>query len=153
MMKKLITVFVACLLPLAAMASSQRGTEAEAVAMVERAIAHFNANGLESLLAAVEDTSNADFHDRDLYVFVAGLDSIMLAHGVNPALGGEDIRMFRDATGEHFGVEMTRIATEEGTGWVDYVWANPVTNEQELKRSYIARFGDAYYLGVGVYAE
>ncbi|WP_299964322.1 cache domain-containing protein [uncultured Roseobacter sp.] len=131
-------------------AASEQGTAEEATAMLERAVALYEAEGIDALIAAVSDKSNADFHDRDLYVFVSEIDGNFVAHGVNAALVGRDLSGLTDANGNAFIAEMNEVARSSGEGWVDYHWPNPATGNMEAKSTHIMRFGD-YYAGVGIY--
>ncbi len=74
--------------PRVVLAAGDHGTADEAKAMVEKAVAYLKQVGPEKAFAAFGDKSNKDFHDRDLYVFVRGMDGNTVAHGVNPGMIG-----------------------------------------------------------------
>ncbi len=152
MLKKIFAVLVLALAP-ALSHATPRGTLDEASAMADRAVAYYEANGIDALIAAVQDPENADFHDRDLYVFIGELDGPLVAHGVNPALVGKNLDGLKDTDGLLLFVAMKELATSEGDGWVDYKWTDPSTKKIAQKRSRIVRFGDNFYLGVGAYVE
>ncbi|MEM8753390.1 MAG: cache domain-containing protein [Pseudomonadota bacterium] len=133
--------------------AADRGSREEAVAMLERAEAIYDAQGIDAVVEAVMDQSNSDFHDRDLYVFVFELGGATVAHGAKPALVGKDLTGLRDQDGHQFVKSMLEIAARGETGWVDYKWPNPTTNVVEAKSSYVIPLGDGYAAGVGVYAE
>lgn len=153
MIRRLVVSALFALSFAAAAVAGDYGTRAEAVAMVERAVALYEAEGKDALAAAVADKDNADFHDRDLYVFFIGLDGIYVSHGVNPTLVGRDLRGIRDASGDYFGLRMIDAAARAEPAWVDYVWANPVTGQEEWKSSYVAGIGGQWFVGVGVYLD
>ena len=71
------------LLPTAGFASADKGTADEAKAMVEKAAALLKASGPDKAFEAFNDAANKDFHDRDLYIFVRGMDGNTVAHGAN----------------------------------------------------------------------
>jgi hypothetical protein len=54
-------------------APSEFGSKAEAVAMVKRAQEMFKKDGADATFKAVDDPSNKEFHDRDLYVYIYNL--------------------------------------------------------------------------------
>ena len=102
----------------------------------------------------------AAFNDRkgpyvreDLYVFAVTLDDArFVAMGVNPALVGTEVGAMKDAAGKPIIAEMIALAKSKGSGTVDYVWRNPVTNKVENKHSRIERL-DNYLIGVGYYTR
>ena len=136
-----------------AFAAAQFGTRAEAVAMVERAVELFETQGAEALKEAVADADNPQFHDRDLYVFMIGLDGIYASHGANETLVGQDVRGVKDASGFPVGLRLVEAAHTPEPEWVDYVWNNPVTGEEERKSSCIVTLDDTYFVGVGIYTD
>jgi signal transduction histidine kinase len=48
---------------------------------------------------------------------------------------------------------MIDITENGGTGWVDYKWPNPLTHKIEDKSAYVAKLGENYFVGVGVYSR
>ncbi|MGD9740499.1 MAG: cache domain-containing protein [Bauldia sp.] len=122
-----------------------RGTPAEAQAMAEAAAAFLEANGLD---AAAEAFTNApEWRDRDLYVFVLDADAINLAHGGDPALVGDDIKLLVDPNGVNIGEAIIGV---EDRGWVDYVYRNPENGLDEPKQTYVIHVADVF-VGVGAY--
>lgn len=152
MFKKLGLALAMVLLPLAAVANNY-GSKEDAQAMVERAAALYQESGLDSLIAAVSDSSTGTFHDRDLYVFVFDTEGTTVAHGVNDALVGRNMISLRDVEGHEFVRSFVETAQGKGQGWVDYIWQNPNTKVPERKSSYIVRIDDNLLLGVGVYTQ
>lgn len=150
-MRVLITgLFLACAVTVSAAAPQDFGTRQEAVEMVKRVQAKFQAEGAEATFRAVSDKATPEFHDRDLYPFVYDLHGINVAHGARPALIGKNLISLKDQDGVYLIRSMIVIANEKGAGWIDYKWPNPITDRIEDKSSYIERMGD-YFVGVGVY--
>src|SRR6266436_6542933 len=87
--------------------AQQSGTAAEAKAMFDRAVAALKANETAAL-AAFNDKSNKDYHDRDLYVFCYKMNDGIFTSHVNPAMMGKDVRTIKvgdDPLGERiFGI-------------------------------------------------
>ena len=127
------------------------GTRAEAVAMVKRVQAEFRKAGAEATFKAVDDKSNKTFHDRDLYPFIYDLKGVCVSHGAKPVLIGKHLLDIKDPDGKYLIRDMIKLAKGPGHGWIDYKWPHPLTNKIEDKSSYIAKLGDNYFVGVGIY--
>lgn len=131
---------------------SPHATAIDAQKLLGEAVAFAIKNGLSSANKAFNDTRGPFVRD-DLYVFAVNLDSGKFeAHGMNPAWTGTDARNLHDVEGHALIQEMIDQAKSKGTGVVDYVWRNPVTNAVERKRSFIQRV-DNSLLGVGYYLD
>jgi cytochrome c len=130
--------------------AAEFGTKDEAVAMVKRVQAKFKAEGAEATFKAVSDKSVAEFHDRDLYPFIYDMSGVCVAHGARPALIGKNLITLKDQDGKFLVREMRDIAKDQGKGWFDYKWPNPLNSKIEDKASYVEKMGD-YWVGVGVY--
>lgn len=76
--------------------AADRGTAAEAEAMVKKAVAYIKEKGPEK--AYDEFTNGKQFKDRDLYVIVYDLNGKNLAQGANPKLVGKDLIGLKDPT-------------------------------------------------------
>lgn len=138
--------------PLAFADGASHGSAAEAKAMVERAAAYLQAVGAEKAFTAFMDPANKDFHDRDLYVFVRSMDGNTVAHGVNKAMIGRTSLESKDADGKLYNKAIMETAIKNGSGWVDYRWANPVDRKIEQKSSFVEKVGD-YVIGAGFYKQ
>lgn len=144
-----VLAYLGLLAGVPAIAGSEFGGREEAVAMVKRVQDKFARDGAEATFAAVSDTSVKEFHDRDLYPFIYDLKGVCVAHGVRSVLIGKNLLSLKDQDGKYLIQEMIAIATEKGSGWINYKWPHPVTNKIEDKVSYIEKMGD-YFVGVGV---
>ncbi len=131
--------------------SAAKPTAAEAKALAEKAAAYIKAVGTDNAFAEF-NARDGKWIDRDLYVIVIGFDGNMLVHGTNHALVGKPQLEMRDRDGKLMSKEMLELAKTKGTGWVDYVWPNPVSKKFEPKSTYVMRIpGFDGFLGVGVY--
>ena len=151
-MRRLAAVLIATFLIVHPSSGAEFGTRAEAIAMVKQAQRMFAEKGAEATFRAIDDKSNALFHDRDLYPFVYDLKGTCVSHGARPALVGKNLISLKDQNGVYLIQEMIALAKGPGSGWVDYKWPNPITNKIEDKSSYIEKMGD-YFVGVGVYRD
>jgi len=134
-------------IPAPASSAGEFGSRDDAVAMVKHIQDYYAQNGAEATLKAITDKK---FVDRDLYPFANSFDGVSAAHGANQAMVGKNMNDIKDPSGKFLVREIVRIAKEDGHGWVDYSWPNPVTKKIDNKSSYVERMGD-YAIGVGVY--
>lgn len=131
-----------------AFAAGEYGTEAEATALLDRAIAEVEADS-DAAIAKFNDP-NGGFRDRDLYVFCAGIgDGKIVAH-VN--IVGTDLRTLTDKNGKPFGAEMLDTAKEGAITEITYMWPRPSGGEPVEKVSRFTRLGDLT-CGVGYYKD
>jgi len=147
--KALLTLLIVsafAVLPLKANAQ-ERATKEEAIAMTEKAVAWFNEKGKDATFAAINDPANTEFHDRELYVFVYDATGTNVAHGQKPGLIGKNLINLKDSDGNLMIKAIVEVPT---TGWVDFRWQNPTTQQVEPKSAYIIHSGD-YWYGVGIY--
>ena len=151
-MKKLIGSMFVSMCLMAGMGNAfatERGTAAEAEAMVKRAAEYVKKNGRDN---AFKEFSNpqGQFIDRDLYVMVYDLNGINLAHGSNAKMIGKDLIDLKDADGKPFIRERIEAAKSRGRGWQDYKWLNPTTRRIEDKATYFERHED-FVISAGIY--
>ena len=140
------------LAPLTSIAlAGDRGTPAEAEALVKKAVAYIKANGTDK--AYEEVTNGKAFKDRDLYVFVYDLNGKCLAHGANPKLVGKDLIGLKDPDGKPLVKILVDVAKDKGHGWTETVkFRNPLTDKIQTRENYIERVGDTA-VGSGVFKE
>lgn len=134
-----------------ASAADPRGSAEEAVAMVKRAVAYLKENGKEKAFAEFANPSNAQFHDRDLYLFVYDFNGVAVAHGNNPKMVGKNLLEMKDNDGKFIIKGFIDVAAKSGKGWVDYKWPNPVTKAIEQKSSYVEKVDGDLIIGSGIY--
>ncbi|MXX26811.1 MAG: hypothetical protein F4Z82_15355, partial [Caldilineaceae bacterium SB0668_bin_21] len=105
------------------------------VAMVEKALQRYDAQGRE---ATVDYYNSPESVDGEWYVFIVDENDEIIAHA-NPDLLGESLHgpVGVDITGYRQG-EAIAGATEEGR-WVDYIFLNLATGNQEFKHTWAVR--------------
>lgn len=130
----LLFAFLVSLAPFAASASADRASEAEAEAMVKKAIQYYDKNGKEKALAEYM-RKPGPFVDRDLYVTVYDMQGNDLAH-INPRMVGKNMMDLRDAKGKYHIRERMEAARTHTSGWQDFEFYNPVSKRIEPKRMY-----------------
>jgi len=128
---------------------AERGTPAEAKAMLGKAAAHYESVGRKQALADFTG-KKAPFGDRDLYVFCIGPDRIVVANGGFPAGVGSSADALKDADGKALGKTILEVASTKSEGSVHYRWLNPLSAKIEPKISFVQKIGEDV-CGVGAY--
>ena len=129
--------------------AADRGTPAEAKAMLQKAVAHYKEVGRKQALADF-NVKKTPFGDRDLYVVCIGPDHKVIANGGFPQYVGHSADLLKDAEGKSVGKAGWDVATSKGEGSVKYQWTNPMTRKPEPKITFFAKAGDDV-CGVGAY--
>jgi cytochrome c len=132
-----------------AVVAADKPTQNEAKALVEKAVAFVKANGKEKAFAEFNNPQG-QFVKGELYVLAQGLNGVILAHGANVKLIGQDHLQLKDATGKLFVKEMVDLVNTKGSGWVEYSWTHPQTKKVQAKMTYIQKVDD-YFIGCGIY--
>ena len=150
-MKRLfVVVLVALFFTGMAGLSLASGTQDEAKAMVESAIAFMKANGKEKTIAEINNPKGK-FVKGEIYVNVHGLDGTMLAHPINQKLVGKNLLEVPDPDGKFFRKDVMETAkTKPAGGWVDYKYKNPTSGKIEQKTSFVKKADDLVFV-CGIY--
>ncbi|RON24982.1 calcium channel protein [Pseudomonas brassicacearum] len=96
-------------------------------------------------------------HDKqltqdDLYAFVVDLKTKrFVAHGFTPRLIGTDFKSLRSTDGKPIGEDILKQMKTHETGEIAYLWRNPITGQNEYKRTFLQRV-NGYVVAVGCYA-
>ena len=112
-------------------------------AFVLAAIARYEFEGLEATLEYYNDPASID---GQWYVFINDADDLLLAHAPRQDLLGTTLQDIVGPDGAPVGVKIAE-ATEVGL-WVEYLWENPATGENEQKHTWAIRH-DGYLFGSG----
>jgi hypothetical protein len=129
-------------------ADPQFGTEAEAKAMLEKAVGAVKENKEKAL--EMFNEGEGGFKDRDLYVWCANAsDGVLTAH---PYLKGEHLQEIKGKKGYPLGKEIMENATEGQIKEVTYWWPRPGTEKPLEKRTFYTQVA-GQNCGVGSYKE
>jgi signal transduction histidine kinase len=131
--------------------AGDKGTKEEAIAMVKKVIEFWKTNGDEKTFEEVSNLSG-QFVDRDLYVIIFDMNGKCMAHGANPKMVGRELIAHTDVDGREYIRERVEMMNKQTTGWNDYKFRNPVSNQIEPKTSYNERSGDLIFV-CGVYSQ
>lgn len=116
------------------------GTPVEAKRMVEKAVIYLMANGPDKALQEF-NRPNGRFQWRDLYVFACDRSGVVRAHP-DAKLIGRNMYEVADIHGKAFWKEIVDLANTRGSGWVDYLYRDPLTGQDAFKITYFQRAGD-----------
>ena len=130
---------------------SEIGTADEAIELVKKAVSMAKADGLPALIEEVGKLNKGKLVYKDLYIGIYGFDGFIKAHGANRHFVGSDTSRTRDKNGKAFIAEMITLGKTKGSGWVEYLFAHPTTQEIKTKASYLERFDDVV-ITCGCYA-
>ena len=129
-------------------ADPQFGTEAEARALLEKAVTAVKDNKQKAL--EMFNKGEGGFKDRDLYVWCANAsDGVLTAH---PWLKGEHLQEIKGKKGYPLGKEIMDNATEGEIKQVTYWWPRPGTDTPLEKTSFYTQV-EGQNCGVGFYKE
>jgi methyl-accepting chemotaxis protein len=95
-------------------------------------------------------------YNVDDYFFISSDSVVTLVNGARPDREGMDGTKSVDPNGKYFSVEMHKVASEKGEGFVDYVFAKPGAplDHPSPKLSYVKFFAPwRWTLGTGVYVD
>jgi hypothetical protein len=129
-------------------ADPQFGTEAEARALLEKAVAAVKENKEKAL--GMFNKGEAGFKDRDLYVWCANAsDGVITAH---PSLKGQHLQEIKGKKGYPFGKEIMENAAEGQIKQVTDYWPRPGTETPLEKTTFYTQVA-GQNCGVGFYKE
>ena len=134
--------------PTSALPQAQFGTEKEARAMLDKAVAALKENKEKAL--EMFNKGEGGFRDRDLYVTCANAsDGIITAH---PYLKGENLQNVIGKKGFPVGKEIMQNATEGQIKEVTYWWPRPGSDKPLEKHTFYTQVA-GQNCGVGYYKE
>lgn len=139
-------------MPALAFAESERGSEAEAEAMVKRAVALVAAKGPDLAYRTFTQSPPPAFRERDLFVFVLDANGVSLANGRQPKMVGKSLIDMKDVDGTPLirGI-LEMVKTNKGGWYGPYKAANPATGGYERKKTYCEQGAGNTAVCVGVF--
>lgn len=127
-----------------AQAAGDKGSPAEAKAMLEKAVSALKQDKTKALDMFTK--GEGGFKDRDLYPYCGGADGNFTAH---PSLVGKSLKDLKDKAGKPFGADMYARAGAS-IQEVDYMWPLPGGTDPVAKSVYFVKVDDQI-CGVGYY--
>jgi polar amino acid transport system substrate-binding protein len=157
-MKKLFYLVASLLLLTVSVNFAAAQTTEEVTALVKQTKAAVEKNALQTFArinGSEHPYKNAD--NPSLYVFVFDTDLNVVAHAIKTKVVGKNVKGKPDAKGKKFRDEILAKAVKDGSGWVDYYFANPKTKLLAHKNTYfeLAKGSDGkdYIVGSGKYFD
>jgi len=93
---------------------------------------------------------NSSWVRGDVYIFAHDFNGTALCLPYMPREVGTNRMDIQNDQGVYINREMRAIAMN-GSGFYEYRWRNPISNQSEPKVSYVSRVDDTWYLGAGIY--
>jgi methyl-accepting chemotaxis protein len=123
---------------LVSLKSSRFNNETACITLVNRAIAHLEAVGVERACADFVDR-RGEFQDKDLFIVMTRFDGFVMAHGREASLNRTNTLMLKDTNGFEFVKDQVKIASTAGEGWLSFNVRNPVNQRLSSKKTYIRK--------------
>ncbi|MFZ6818353.1 methyl-accepting chemotaxis protein [Undibacterium sp. Ji22W] len=127
----------------------QQGSPAEALQLVQKAIASYKQLGSDEQFLQNITRSAQQFSDRDMYVFALDRQGHYLAFAGNVSKVGSRVQDIPGVDGVRL-VAAIFAQAETEPGWVEYAITNPSTGTVQTKMSYVTMLNDMA-IGCGVY--
>ncbi|MCP4408376.1 MAG: histidine kinase [Gammaproteobacteria bacterium] len=141
-------LLTAILLNLTWAQATEMGTPDEAKALNKKAVAAAKADRDKAFVAFADPKGS--YQAKDLYVFCMDMHGVMLSHAKKPQLVGKNLLDF-NKYGDLLFQDMIKVAKGKGSGWVNYKWPHPASEELKEKSTYIEAVNKEYFCGVGAY--
>ncbi len=116
------------------------------------------ATSLPEYLNLLEELKTAGpWKQGSIYLFLVTTDGLMIAHGADPSLEGQNLYDLEDANGVKIIQELIAAAADGG-GYVEYIWPDPAIEGDtgSPKVSYAIPYsalGQNFVLGSGFYPQ
>lgn len=91
------------------------------------------------------------FRKGELYIFAYDFKGVVVAHGTDPNLVGNNFFGLKDRNGKLLIQEMIKIVKSSGEGWVEYQWFHPDTRKYMTKIGFVKKVDDTWFVGSGIY--
>lgn len=157
-MKKALTIITGFLIALCFTASgfSEELTPQLAKDKVIAACKLIEAEGEAAFEKIKDPNGEFRFADGQGYIWIQDLNAVVLMHPIKPSLDGKDMSGFTDKDGTLLFLNFSEICSEEGEGWVPYVWPKPGREAEGTfpKISFVKHVihgGKDYVAGAGMY--
>ncbi|SDH22099.1 methyl-accepting chemotaxis protein [Pelagibacterium luteolum] len=87
------------------------------------------------------------------YFWINDMGPVMVMHPIRPELDGEDLSQNSDPNGKLLFVEFVETVRAQGSGYVDYLWPKPGSEEPQPKLSHVSGTQWGWVVGTGVYTD
>ena len=134
----------------AARADDLKPTPDQVVDLTRRAVAIIETQGVEA--AREIFNKEGEFKFGEIYVNLLDFKGSWLIYPPRPASVGLNVINLKDADSKSLIQDIIKAARDNGEGWVEYRWINPVSNKIEPKLTYVKRVaGKDIAASIGIY--
>ena len=116
---------------------------------VQEAYSHALVTGREKAIRDFMDQSSS-WVRGDVYIFAQDFNGTSLCLPYLSNELGTNRMDIQNEQGVYINREMRAIAMND-SGFYEYRWRNPITNQSEPKVSYVSKVDDSWWLGAGIY--
>jgi signal transduction histidine kinase len=116
---------------------------------VEEAVSHALTSKKYKALTDFMDL-NGTWVRGDVYIFAQDFNGTSLCLPYMPEAVGTYRLDIQNDQGVYINRDMRAIALN-GSGFYEYRWRNPITNQSENKVSFVSKVDDTWFLGAGIY--
>jgi methyl-accepting chemotaxis protein len=93
-------------------------------------------------------------YDKVEYFWINDLQDTMVMHPIKPELNGKKLDQIKDKNGKLLFVEFNNTVKTKGSGFVDYLWPKPGSEEGVPKISFVMGFEPwGWVIGSGIYID
>jgi signal transduction histidine kinase len=125
-------------------------TRQDVEAFVQKAVAYAKENGKEASLKVFSDR-NGPFVQGELYIYAYDMDGTVMGHGGQADLIGKNLIDMKDTQGLLVIQKLIELVNQGG-GWLDYLWPNPLHGQAiEKKAGYVLPVDGTWFVGSGLY--
>jgi len=130
------------------------------VEVAQTTVGHFEKEAREGRIS-VEDAKKAALdavramrYDKNEYFWINDLNDLMVMHPIKPDLDGKKLDQMKDKNGKLFFLEFNAMVKSQGSGFVDYLWPKPGSDEGVPKISFVSGFQPwGWVIGSGIYID
>lgn len=124
-------------------------TKKDIEAFMQSAVDYAKKHGNEALFKEIINP-NGPFIKGELYIAALTNDIVIISHGSKPHINGVDMSRLTDKNGVNIGQAYMK-AINEGDGWCEYYWPNPVNGKIQRKMGYGRRLDKDVWMLTGFY--
>nr|WP_320050810.1 methyl-accepting chemotaxis protein [uncultured Desulfuromonas sp.] len=108
----------------------------------------------EAQTAAKHAVRDLRFDEGNNYFWIQDATPTMVMHPIKPELDGKSLSGSTDPSGKALFVEMAKVASANGEGFVDYQWSKPGATKPVGKASFVKLQRDwGWIVGAGLYLD
>ncbi|HTG00478.1 MAG TPA: methyl-accepting chemotaxis protein [Nitrospirota bacterium] len=109
---------------------------------------------LEEAKKKAQERMSGFVYGKEGYIWIHDLEHRMIVHSKNPELFGKNLADIRDQNGKHLFREMNKAVTQNGEGFVEYIWPKVAGGKSYPKLAYVKLYKPwGWVIGTGIYVD